>query len=131
MKALEPVETIASQNRGCYAYNTKLGQCIVGPIVSNKNGEALRCIRIAVKAITGKLLSHHLVKDPGYNMRDIGVEEMFRKIYQNNFCEKVHLSIRGILVDMKEISKDDKMFLTIVEKGTKKVNEHYEIPWPY
>ena len=64
-------------------------------------------------------------------MRDIGVEEMFRKIYQNNFCEKVHLSIRGILVDMKEISKDDKMFLTIVEKGTKKVNEHYEIPWPY
>ena len=92
----------------------------------------MRCIRIAVKdAITGKLLSHHFVKDPGYNMRDIGVEEMFRKIYQNNFCEKVHLSIRDILVDMKEISKDDKMFLTIVEKGTKKVNEHYEIPWPY
>ena len=92
----------------------------------------MRCIRIAVKdAITEKLLSHHFVKDPGYNMRDIGVEEMFRKIYQNNFCEEVHLSIRGILGDMKKIPKDDKMFLTIVEKGIKKVNEHYEIPWRY
>ena len=63
-------------------------------------------------------------------MRDIGVEEMFRKIYQNDFCEEVHLSTRGILGDMEEISKDDKMFLAIVEKGTKKVDDHYEVPLP-
>ena len=56
---------------------------------------------------------------------------MFRKIYQNNFCEEVDLSTSGILGDMKEISKDDKMFLTIVEKGSKKINEHYKIPLPY
>ena len=61
-------------------------------------------------------------------MKDIGVKEMFRKIYQNNFCEEVDLSTTGILGDMKEISK---MFLTIVEKGTKKINEHYKIPLPY
>ena len=92
----------------------------------------MRCNRIAVKdPITGKLLSHHFVKDPGYNMKDIGVKEMFRKIYQNNFCEEVDLSTSGILGDMKEISKDDKMFLTIVEKGSKKINEHYKIPLPY
>ena len=64
-------------------------------------------------------------------MRDIGVEEMFRKIYWNDFCEEVHLSTRGILGDMEEISKDDKMFLAIVEKGTKKVDEHYELLLPY
>ena len=64
-------------------------------------------------------------------MRDIGVEEMFRKIYRNDFCEEVHLSTRGILGDMEEISKDDKMFLAIVEKGTKKVDEHYELLLPY
>ena len=111
---------------------TKLGWCIVGPIVINRNGEALRCNSIAVKdAITGKLLSHHFVKDTGYKMRDIGVEEMFRKINQNDFCEDVHLSTRGILGDMEEISKDDKMFLAIVERGTKKVDEHYEVPLPY
>ena len=32
---------------------------------------------------------------------------------------------------MEEISKDDKMFLAIVEKGTKKVDDHYEVPLPY
>ena len=63
-------------------------------------------------------------------MRDIGVEEVFRKICQNDFCEEIHLSTRGILGDMEEIFKDDKMFLAILEKGTKKVDEHYEVPLP-
>ena len=92
----------------------------------------MRCNRIAVKdAITGKLLSHHFAKDPGYKMRDVGAKEMFRKIYYNDFCEKVHLSSTGICGDMEEISKDDKVFLAIVEKGTKRVDDHYEVPLPY
>ena len=94
--------------------------------------KSLELVEIAVKdAITGKLLSHHFVRDPDYKMRDICVEEMFRKIHQNDFCEEVHLSTRGIFGDMDKISQDDKMFLAIVEKGTKKVDEHYEVPLPY
>ena len=31
---------------------------------------------------------------------------MFRKIYQNDFCEKVHLSTRGILGNMEEIEEE-------------------------
>ena len=93
MKALEPVKITANQDGEPYAYKAKLDWCIVGPIVSNKNGEALRCHRIAVKdAITGKLLSHHFVKDPGYKIKDIDVEKMFRKIYHNDFFKEVHLS---------------------------------------
>ena len=66
MKALEPVEIIAGQNGGPYAYKTKLGWCIFGPIVCNRNEEAFKCNRIAVKdSVTGKLLLHHFVKDPG------------------------------------------------------------------
>ena len=132
MKALEPVEIIASKDGGPYAYKTKWGWCIVAPIVSDKNRKALRCNRLTVKdAITRNPLSHHFVKYPGYEMRDIGVEEMFWKIYQNDFCEEVHLSTRGILGDMEEIPKDDKMFLAIVEKVTKKVDEYYKVPLPY
>ena len=56
---------------------------------------------------------------------------MLGKIFQNDFCEEVDLSTRCILGDMKEISKDDRMFLAIVEEGTKKVDEHYEVPLPY
>ena len=127
MKALEPVEIIASQDGGAYAYKTELDWCIVGPIVSNTNGEASRYNRIAVKdVITGKHLSHH----SGYKMRD-GAEEMFRKMYQNDFCEDVHLSTRGILAYIEEISKDDQMFLAIVKKGPKKIDDHYEVPLSY
>ena len=64
-------------------------------------------------------------------MRNIVVEEIFKKIYQNDFCEEVHLSTRDILGDMEEISRYDKMFLAIVEKGTNKVDEHYEVPLPH
>ena len=132
LKALESVEIIATQDGGPYAYKTKLGWYIVGPIVRRKNGEALNSSRIAVKdAITGKLLSQYFVKDRGYKMRNIVVEEIFKKIYQNDFCEEVHLSTRGILGDMEEISRYDKMFLAIVEKGTNKVDEHYEVPLPH
>ena len=56
---------------------------------------------------------------------------MFRKICQNDFYEEVNLSTRGILGDKEEMSKDDKMFLAIVEKETKKFDDHYEIPLPY
>ena len=42
-KVLEPVEIIASQEEGLYAYKTKLGWCLVGPTVSKENGETLRC----------------------------------------------------------------------------------------
>ena len=60
MKALGPVKIIASQDGRSYAYKTKLGWCIVGPIVSDKNGEALRCNRIAIKdTITGK--HYHII----------------------------------------------------------------------
>ena len=64
-------------------------------------------------------------------MRDIGVEEMCRKIYENDFCEELRLSTRGILGDIEEISKQEKMFLAIVEKETKKVDDHYEVPLLY
>ena len=64
-------------------------------------------------------------------MRDIRVKEMFRKIYQNDFCEEVHLSPRGIFGDMEEISKNDKMFLAIAERETKKFDENYEVLLPY
>ena len=64
MKALEPVEIIATQDEGPYAYKIMIGWCTVAPIVSNKNGETFRRNRIAAKdAITGKLLSNHFVKD--------------------------------------------------------------------
>ena len=69
---------------------------------------------------------------PGCKAKDIDIGEMFREMYHNAFYEEVHLSARDVLRDMGDIlSRDDKMFLVIVEKDTKKVYEHYEVPLPY
>ena len=64
-------------------------------------------------------------------MRDIRVKEMFRKIYENDFCEEVYLSAGGIFGDMEETSKSDKMFLAITENKTIKVDGNYEVILPY
>ena len=83
------MEIIASQDGGPYACKIKLGWCIVGPIMSNKNGEALRCNRLAVKdAIAGKLLLHHFVTDPGCKLTGIGMEGCSGKSIIMNFVRK-------------------------------------------
>ena len=107
-----------------YALKIKLRWCIIGGIVRSKYGEPFRCNRTTVKdIITGKLSSHHFVKDPGCKIGDNGVEEAFWKIYHNISCEYLNLPARGIPGDMEEISKDYMIFLAIVEKGTKKADD--------
>ena len=44
-KALEPLNIIPRYNNGPYAFQTKLGWCIVGP-VNGDNGKGLSCSRI-------------------------------------------------------------------------------------
>ena len=52
LSALEPTEFIRSEAGGPYAYKTKLGWCIVGPIAKGNSGkETMTCSRIAVKEI--------------------------------------------------------------------------------
>ena len=46
----------------------------------------------------------------------------------NDFGKEVHLSTKAILGDMEEISKDDKMFFAIVEKGTKRLMSTMKYP---
>ena len=56
MKALEPLKIIPSKDGGPYAYQTKLGWCIVGPIQNVGHQNSLKCNGVAVKdASTGKL----------------------------------------------------------------------------
>ena len=43
MKALEPLEIVASRNGGLCVYNTNLGWCIVGPIVNKSINKSVKC----------------------------------------------------------------------------------------
>ena len=48
VKALEPLEILKSRNEDPYAFKTRLGWCIVGPVNQN-NKNAVPCNRITVK----------------------------------------------------------------------------------
>ena len=64
IKALEPLEIISSRNDGPYAQRTKLGWCIVGPIINKSSNKSVKCNHIAVKdVISGKVASHHFKID--------------------------------------------------------------------
>ena len=68
-KALEPLEVIASQEDGPYAYRTRLGWCVVGPLAvdSTESASNIQCHRtvtqyatkLPVKDVISGELSHH------------------------------------------------------------------------
>ena len=49
LKALEPMQVIASENGGPYTFRTRLGWCIVGPIMKGDNKDSLSCHQVAFR----------------------------------------------------------------------------------
>ena len=87
INTLEPLKIIPSKNGGSYAYQTKLGWCIVRPIQNAGHQSLCKCNRVAVKkASTGKLArDNFFIENSG---KDMSIEQMFEKMYYNNLNEK-------------------------------------------
>ena len=101
MKAFEPTKVIASNNGGPYAYQTRLGWCIVGPISNMVGKDSIGCHHIAVQdAISSKIADHQFVVEE--SMKDISLEEMFQEMHQNDFVEKEVINVNGLLENMVE-----------------------------
>ena len=79
-------------------------------------------------ASTGKLSRHHfLIENAG---KDMSIEQMFEQMYYNDFNEK-GAQIGKIDGNIEQLSKNDKRFLEILDAGTKKNENHYEVPLPF
>ena len=85
MKALEPTQIIHSVGGGPYAYKSRLGWCIVGPINCITEEITMSCNRVAVKDVSSKLASHHFAMEN--SIKNISLEKMFQTIYQHDFSE--------------------------------------------
>ena len=129
MKALEPLKIISSKDGGPYAYQSKLSWCIVGPIQNFGHQNSLKFNRVAVKdAPTSKLSRYHFpIADAS---KDMSIEQMFEQMYYSDFTEK-GAQIEKIDGNLEQLSKNDRIFLEILDAGTKKNRNHYEVPLPF
>ena len=76
--------------------------------------------------------TNEITKYPFENWNSIvetGIKQMLNKMYDSDFTE-AQLGIRSLL-DAEEISFEDKKFLGIMDKETKLVDGHYQVPLPF
>ena len=100
---------IASNSGRPYAYQTRLGWCIVEPISNVVGKDLIGFHSIAGQdAVNSKIADHQFVVEE--SMKDISVEEMFQKMHQNDFVDYEVINVNGLLENMVEISKDDQAF---------------------
>ena len=126
-KALEPEKVISSQNGGPYAFKTMLGWCIVGTVNAYRDNK-IECHRTAVyEADTKQVARHHFEIEKKFAETEI--KEMINKMYESDFTEPKleNKSIMGI----DELSIEDKKFLALLDKETKMVDGHYQVPLPF
>ena len=64
---------------------------------------------------------HHFVLDDQPEIEGVGVKEMLERMYYSDFCECNHLQVNSILGDMKDISREDRKFLDILDTGIKRM----------
>ena len=85
-EGFEPLKVIASNSGRHYAYQTRLGWCIVGPISNMVGKDLIGFHRIAGQdAVSSKIADHQFVVEE--SMKDISLEEMFQKMHQNDFVD--------------------------------------------
>ena len=131
MKTFEPLKVISSEDGGPYAYQTRLGWCIVGPVFNMVGKKPIGCNRVAeIDATSSNISSHHFVMEEA--MKEVSLEEMFQRMYKNDFIEGNTIKVSSrVMKDAEEVSSEDRRFLQIVEEKTAKAGELYVVPLPF
>ena len=133
-KALEPLEVIPSQKNGPYAFNTRLGWCVVGPLSPSrldvKQGN-VQCHKTRIMEVnsswqtsdilTGSPSHHHFVQ--ASEARDKFIDKKLQEMYSLEFNE--------INSETEGLSKEDEKFLRIMDDNVCKVDGHYQLPLPF
>ena len=129
LPAVEPVRIISSKNGGPYAFQTKLGWGVVGPLNPKKSG-SLACNKIMVRETLHNSSSTHCLAVET-KVKDLGIAELMMKIYENDFVEpQMTLQKPAILSDADEVSLNDTKFLKIMDKEVTMRDGQYVLPLP-
>ena len=117
------MEVIPSEQGGPYALKTLFGWCIVGTTGKTTFDTTVACNRISVQdKVSKNVASHYFVRET--EMRDIGIEQMLKKIYIAEFNDN------GTSRAAEEMSIEDRQFLDLMESECSKEGNHYKLPLP-
>lgn len=117
-RALEPEKVISSQDGGPYAFKTRLGWCVVGPMAQMPNESAKFCNKINVTSLNNEPVSHQFcVVDKWKDLR--------RKIRRTNDLEKIE---EATIHDDLEVSQEDLQFMELMCHKVKLRDSHYGVP---
>ena len=122
-RAIEPHKCVPSVENGPFAFLTKLGWCVSGPMNENPSvEESLKCNRLVVEDIsTGRRRDDKFIVQD--EIKDTSIGGALKQMYQTEFVEN--------LKENKALSVEDKKFLDIMEKGAEKEGIHHKLPLPF
>ena len=125
-KTQEPHEVILSEEDGPYANRSRLGWCIVGPLMfSELNTRKCNLVGVRVPAediTTNTQSSHHFAICN--TIKQCSIENQLREMYMHDFNEP-HPEKKGLSVE-------DTDFLTRMKEGVVKQDSgHYCLPLPF
>ena len=124
-KALEPIEILQSRNGGPYAFKTRLGWCVVGPVNRTKRNK-VSCNQIAVNQADTKEVGRHFFQFKK-EVKENDLPDMLKQMYNHEFSESQHL----VNEDVANMSQEDLKFIEILKNGTELVGGHYQVPLPF
>ena len=128
LKALEPLEVITSEGDGPYAFRSRLGWCVVGPLSERRDENRFYCNRISVKdCSTGKVSGHQFTVN---SCKEDGIGDLLQKLYTTDFRQKPIMIGNRINEKFSEVSVEDLLFLKIINQGCSRIGEHYVLPCP-
>ena len=130
LRALEPQEVISSQYDGPYAFKTRLGWCIVGPITEGYQDRRFHCNKIAVEdTSTGNISKHDFEIEK--SIKENGISDLLKKLYNADFTESKTTLTNGINENLTEVSTEDIAFLKLMDSKCSRSGDHYELPLPF
>ena len=119
MKALEPIQVIASKKVDPYDYRTRMRWGIVETVMNRDSKGPISCHWVVVRDASTWHVAFFCYE--GFHQRHKSA--MIKMIYRNDISERAK-----IMMSKGEVSIEDRKFLHILEKGTAKKVYHYVVP---
>ena len=123
-EALEPIQVLQRRNGDPYAFRSKLGWCVVGPVSGTKNG-SVSCNKIAIRQADMNQVGEHFFQSKK-ELKQNNVTDILQKMYNHEFTESQHKVNR----ESNGMSQEDLKFVQPFDNGRKLIDGNYEIPLP-